>query len=135
ARAAPRLRQATSSLVAALLSPDAARLGAETLALAPLARRRGSVRRRLPSSLRSSVQTPPASALGAGGGQDGVRREAEQQAAEQAPGRDALRVEPAADGEQLDHHVEDGTRGQGEERDAQRLVGEPLADQGTQERR
>src|SRR5439155_7386706 len=66
-----------------------------------------------------------------GGRDEGVGGEAEQEAGEDAPGGDALGVELAAHREQFDDHVEDGTGGQREERDAQRLVAEALADEGT----
>src|SRR5262245_56857167 len=72
---------------------------------------------------------------GAAGHHDRVGQEPEQQPGHDAPGGDLLGRHPPADGEQFDDDVQDGARGQGEERDADGLVGEPLSDQGAQQRR
>src|SRR3954453_522670 len=56
--------------------------------------------------------TGTVSASGSGGDEDGVGREAEQQAEQDPAGGDLLQARPARDGEQLDDHVEDGSGGE-----------------------
>src|SRR5262249_6776310 len=90
---------------------------------------------RCSSVTRNSCLTGAAWRLAADGAEDEVRREAEDESGEEAPGDERLVAEPGVHLHELDDHVQDRAGCEGEEADGDRGARPGLADDGAEERR